>query len=211
MNTESEEQVEDELLLNSLFCSGTNTSTSINLLFVVCLLFSSFTELESSSIIFKILLNIKLSLTEFTVYNLPGPFKHLVTIEWEDRDSRNGSSRSRALLGLSRAFRASLVSAVKSCSVRTSECASTPRCFKPPFYHRWHKGCDQVPTPLIGSPLHRRAHRPTAPRYLLFRFISNVYPISTSYWRSRLNSHEDPFLFARVKGKWKYPRQSCSP
>lgn len=60
------------------------------------------------------------------------PFKRLAAIEWEDRDSGSGSSRSRALVGLSRAFRASLVSAVKSCSVRTSQCASTPRCFKPP-------------------------------------------------------------------------------
>ena len=131
--------------------------------------------------------------------------------EREDRDSRNGSSRSRALMGLSRASRASLVSAIKSCSVRTSECASTPRCFKPPS-----TSLTKATTKSRRDATHRFATSPKstppfAPRYLLFRFISNVYPISTSYWRSRLNSHEDPFLFARVKGKWKYPRQSCSP
>lgn len=159
----------------------------------------------------RILLNIKLSRAEFTAFNSSGPFKHLVAIEREGRDSENGSSRSRALVGLSRGV-PSISRECRKIVFRTyvgvrfnSSLFQTT----PSVYHRWHKGYDQVPTPLIGSPLHRSA--PLAPRYLLFRFISNVYPISTSYWRSRLNSHEDPFLFARVKGKWKYPRQSRSP
>lgn len=133
----------------------------------------------------RILLNIKLRQTKFRARIIRRElFKHPVAIEWEDRDSGNGSSRSRALVGLSRAFRASPVSAVKSCSVHTSECASTPRCFKPslplPLPHRWHKGYDQVPTPLIGSPLHRRACHP------LLRVICSFdsFPMSTQFPRA---------------------------
>lgn len=128
-------------------------------------------------------------------------FKHLVTIERQNRNS--GSSRSRALVGLSRAFRASLASAVKSCSVRTLKCASTRRYFNPRLP-------SLVQRPRRKSRRHSSVHftqeraTPCSAGYLLFRFISNVYPISTGYWRSRLNSHEDPALFARVKGKWKY-------
>jgi len=132
--------------------------------------------------LYSSLLNIKLSLTEFTVYNLPGPFKHLVTIEWEDRDSRNGSSRSRALVGLSRAFRTSLVSAVKSCSVRTSECASTPRCFKPPVLPSLTQRLRPSPDATHRFATSPKSTPPLAPLRVICSFDS--FPMSTQFPRA---------------------------
>jgi hypothetical protein len=122
----------------------------------------------------------KSSQTESTTCNSPGLLEQqLATIEWNGGNSRNGSSRSRTLVGLSRAFRLFPMSAVKSCSIRTSKRASAPRCFQPRLPPLTKAGA-KCQHPDVGPPLERRASHPLLCVICFF----DSFPMSTQFPRA---------------------------